>query len=193
MLRFAQILIFISAGLLFFSVAYSGTQTSDPDAMSLQERAFENRVADYSKLLLNGNIGKTFDYMPPRVKDGLVEATGKSPDDLKKEMQERYDGALETVNTYGTTLKLDGLVINSVDSGLDYILIPTVMGGQQKAEPYSVVETQSDTIALHESGEWYFLALYDPTMINLLKYKYPELESISVKETDIKVTEKDAN
>jgi hypothetical protein len=152
--------------------------------------ALKNRMADYEALFAAGDIGATFDYVPPKLRYSMMAATGESEAAMRKFVAQEWKTALKTVSLETFSFNMDDTRMKTSLNDRPYILIPTTMIAGVNAEPGKVVKTDSHTVALMDDGQWYIARLDDPIMFNLFKSAYPDLVDINLPDSTMKKMDK---
>ncbi len=154
--------------------------------VKVMPEALKSRMASYEALFAAGNIGASFDYVPPKLRYAMMQATGENEASMRDFVEQDWKRALETVSLQSFDFDLDVAKFETSQSDRPYVLIPSTMIVGVNDEPGKVVKTHSTTVAIMDGSEWYVARLDDEIMLKMFQSAYPDLAMIELPESTMK-------
>mgnify|MGYP000450794355 CR=1 FL=1 len=180
----------LSAAILGLALTLSSCGASKDDASSAASQISEElaserlveTVSEFEAVFLAGQIGDTLKFMPPKVKSVFLKAAGGSETRLKTEIQQTWEDALQVISLEEFSFDMSDTSVSKLENGQIYKTIPTYMLMGINADPDTVIEAKSETVAILMDNNWYMVRLDEPEQVKLFRRSYPEFASLEISE-----------
>ena len=186
---------FLILGLIAISLGFSAcsdsevSPTPNVNVIEITEEitgSFDQRLSGFLSVLDKGEISRTTDYMPPVVLKSLLKENKVSRDALETQLDALWVQTLETVEI--DSMKMDGQFnkIVPLPTGQLYRIIPTEIKMRLKANDSEIVSS-SESLAIFEDGDWYFVRLDDANLIKMFHKSYPDFKVVEIMTPTMKI------
>lgn len=120
---------------------------------------------------------------PPKLIDAFLLRVGMSEEELEAELEATLESFLQTITVESSELTFQPDQVVQLENGMWYATIPTVVTMSLIADPYKMVISYGDTVAVYIENEWYFVLIDSAGRKNEFSEAYPEFASLEVRET----------
>lgn len=150
---------------------------ADQDA---QMAALGERVAEFSTIFESGEIGKTLDFLPPRIITALTKDSGVSKSQMAIAMQLQWDELTETIVVEKFSINMDEAELVEAEDIPTHALIPTSMRMGVVANPDRYIEATSETLAIYEDDQWFLVRLQQAELVDMFNREYPQFSGVNL-------------
>jgi len=125
---------------------------------------------------LSGDMAGVMETMPPAIFEAMGESVGMSADDIRTLAMEQIESATHLVEFETVHMDLENARSGVSATGRPYFLISTevIMAVRGSGRIRGV----SDTLALHDNGEWWLLRVESPTHRQWVADTFPDLANL---------------
>ena len=163
------VLAMIGTALLVLSTNSSQAQSSGV--------TLEARVAEFERLISNGDLTAAIDVLPPRLIEQMARQFDMRPEDIKPATEQAMAQVMQGVQIQEFGFELSrSEELKTPDGTRTYLLIPThtVM----RVEGRGRFRSDNKTLAMRDGVQWYLIRIDDANQVGFLKTAYPEFAEV---------------
>ena len=128
------------------------------EATAAEKADLVESVEAFNAAMLDGDYATVIETIPPKVLDFIAVQAQVGVDELRAALLVQTEQAMEGLQFESFGMDLDAVRYQELPDGTPYALIPTqstISSGD------GAVESRSDTLGLHDGGEWYLVCIFD--------------------------------
>lgn len=145
-------------------------------AFDASDRAAVRTASDrFAAAFVSKDFEAVIDAMPPKLVAYMAQQVGMAADALGASMAQQMTVFAGDVTVEKLDMKTGRMTTGRTPDGIDYAFIPTRTTVKNASARQSV---DSQTLALEDGGQWYFLRLEQAQQYEIVKAVYPGFAAI---------------